>query len=65
MEYMGSILVEDASGCRIEIHEYRKSRLFSRTVRNFLLDTGEQVRRLDDKTFVIATTGETLTLADD
>lgn len=63
MEYVGRILVEDASGCRFEIHQYRERRLLSRVTR-FALDTGEEVQRLDANTFLIATTRETLALID-
>ncbi|MFL6733037.1 MAG: hypothetical protein ACJ8EH_01950 [Sphingomicrobium sp.] len=63
MEYVGRILVEDASGCRFEIHQYRERRLLSRVTR-FALDTGEEVQRLDANTFLIASTRETLALID-
>lgn len=59
MEYTGCILVEDASGCRFEVREYRKRRLLTR-VAIFELETGEQVHRLDADTFVITRTGEGL-----
>jgi hypothetical protein len=58
--YSGRILVEDASGARFYVHEYRGRRTFLR-VRRFMLDTGEQVRRVDARSFVIAATGERLT----
>jgi len=63
VEYVGRILVEDASGCRFEIHQYRERRLLSRVTR-FALDTGEEVQRLDANTFLIASTRETLALID-
>lgn len=63
MEYVGRILVEDASGCRFDIHQYRKRRLLFR-VTKFALDTGEEVQRLDANTFVIASTREPLILVD-
>jgi hypothetical protein len=59
VEYAGHIVVEDASGCRFEVHEYRHRRLLSR-VATYTLDTGEPLNRVDAETFVIATTGESL-----
>jgi hypothetical protein len=57
--YLGRILVEDASGARFYVHEYRGRRTFLR-VRRYMLDTGEEVRRVDGQTFVIVGTGEPL-----
>ena len=57
--YSGHILVEDASGARFYVHEYHGRRTFFRTQR-YMLDTGEPVRRVDARTFVIEKTGETL-----
>ena len=57
--YSGRILVEDASGARFYVHEYRGRKTFLR-VRRFMLDTGEPVRRVDRRTFEIVTTGEPL-----
>ena len=57
--YSGRILVEDASGARFHVHEYRGRRTLFRT-RRYMLDTGEPVRRVDAHTFVIEKTGETL-----
>jgi hypothetical protein len=57
--YSGGILVEDASGSRFYVHEYRGRRTFLRG-RRYMLDTGEPVRRVDSSTFVIETTGERL-----
>jgi hypothetical protein len=62
--YSGRILVEDASGVRFYVHEYRGRRTFVRT-RRYMLDTGESVRAVDDHTFVIERTGETLVRVDD
>jgi hypothetical protein len=59
VEYAGRIPVEDASGCRFVVYEYRKRRLLSRISR-FELDTGERVNLVDATTFAIATTGECL-----
>lgn len=59
MKYAGRILVEDASGCRFEVHQFDMRRLLSRTA-IFRLDTGETVRWVDPNTFVIASTGEHL-----
>ena len=61
--YSGRILVEDASGTRFYVHEYRGRRTLVRT-RRYMLDTGESVRRVDDRTFVIEKTGETLARVD-
>lgn len=58
--YSGRILVEDATGARFYVHEYRGRRTFLR-VRRYMLDTGEQVRRVDRRSFVIVATGERLT----
>ena len=58
--YSGRIFVEDATGARFYVHEYRGRRTFLR-VRRYMLDTGEQVRRVDARTFVIVATGERLT----
>jgi hypothetical protein len=58
--YSGRILVEDATGARYYVHEYRGRRTFLR-VRRYMLDTGEPVRRVDRHTFVIDATGEKLT----
>ena len=62
--YSGRILVEDASGTHFYVHEYRGRRTFFRT-RRYILDTGEAVRRLDDRKFVIEKTGEMLTRVDE
>ena len=59
MKYVGRILVEDASGCRFEVHEYSKRSLFV-DVRSFALDTGEVLSLVDPDTFLIRTTGEFL-----
>jgi hypothetical protein len=57
--YSGRVLVEDASGARFDVHEYRGRRTFL-PVKRYMLDTGEEVRRIDGKTFEIVTTGERL-----
>jgi hypothetical protein len=57
--YSGHILVEDASGARFYVHEYHGRRTFFRT-RRYMLDTGEPVRRIDARTFMIEKTGEQL-----
>ena len=59
MEFAGSIAVEDASGCRFKIHQYRV-RQFFRTVKCFVLETGEVVERAGADNYVVARTGETL-----
>lgn len=58
--YSGRILVEDASGARFYVHEYRRRRLVM-AARRHVLDTGEKVRQLDRHTFEIVPTGEKLT----
>ena len=57
--YIGRIPVEDASGCRFNVYEYRRRRAFAQTAR-YVLETGEAMTRLSDGTFVIAGTGETM-----
>ena len=57
--YSGRILVEDATGARYYVHEYQGRRTFLR-VRRYMLDTGEQVRRIDPRSFEIIATGERL-----
>jgi len=57
--YSGCVLVQDASGARLYLHEYRGRRTFL-PVRRYMLDTGEQVRRIDAKTFEIVPSGERL-----
>lgn len=59
MKYIGRILVEDASGCRFDVHEYSKRSLLAH-VRIFTLDTGEVLSLVDTNTFLIRTTGERL-----
>jgi hypothetical protein len=61
--YSGRILVEDASGARFWVHEYRGRRTFLR-VNRYILDTGEPVRRIDANSFAIVATGETLVRVD-
>jgi hypothetical protein len=62
--YSGGILVEDGTGARFHVHEYEGRRTFLRA-RRYMLDTGEPVRRADRTTFVIAATGERLTVVDE
>jgi hypothetical protein len=62
--YSGRILVEDGSGARFYVHEYHGRRTFLR-VRRYMLDTGEQVNRVDRNTFAIVSTGERLTRVDE
>lgn len=57
---MECIRVEDASGCEFQVHEYRGRRTVIPTRRYVLVETGEPVSRIDDSTFVIATSGEPL-----
>jgi hypothetical protein len=62
--YSGRIPVEDASGSRIYVYQYTGRRTFRRVTR-YMLDTGESVRWLDDRTFVVDATGETLRRVDE
>lgn len=62
--YSGGILVEDAEGSRFHVHEYRGRRTLF-WAKRYVLDTGESVRRVDARTFVIERTGERLTRVDD
>ena len=62
--YSGGILVEDAHGSRFFVHEYRGRRTFLR-MKRYMLETGEQVRRVDARTFEIVETGERLTRVED
>lgn len=57
--YAGCVAVEDASGCRFEVHEYRRFRLLKLESR-YVLDTGEAVSLSRHGTFVVDGTGETL-----
>lgn len=61
--YVRSILVEDVSGARFQLHEYAVRRLI-RVRRYFELDTGELARPFDGNTFVLARTGEHLLRVD-
>ena len=62
--YSGRILVEDATGARFYVHEYRGRRTFL-PVRRYMLDTGEPVRRVDGTCFAIVATGEKLIRVED
>ena len=62
--YSGRLLVEDDSGARLYVHEYRGRRTFLRVSR-YMLDTGEPVRRIDKRNFEIVATGERLILIDE
>jgi hypothetical protein len=59
VEYVGSIVVEDASGARFHIHEYKVRRFFKLT-RRFVLETGAPVKRIDLDNYVVEKTGEPL-----
>ena len=64
--YVRSILVEDASGARFQMHEYLvRERVFDyiRKRRRFTLDTGEHAEIADAHTFRLIRTGETLVRA--
>ena len=58
--YVGSFVVEDASGNHLQLYEYRGRRLFA-PIRRYVLDTGEAVERVNFDTYVVAATGERLT----
>lgn len=62
--YSGRILVEDVSGSRFYVHEYRGRRALL-PVKRYMLDTGEQVRRVNGKEFEIVPTGERLRRVDE
>ena len=62
--YAGRILVEDASGSRFYVHEYRGRRTFL-PAKRYMLDTGEHVRRIDGEEFEIIPTGERLRRVDE
>ena len=64
MKYAGFIRVEDASGARFRVFEYRLRRLL-REVSVFHLDTGEPVSRIASGVYVVASTGEPLCALDD
>jgi hypothetical protein len=57
--YAGSITVEDASGARFQLHKFRTTRLFLPGNR-FELETGEEAQPVDENTFRLVATGETL-----
>lgn len=59
VQYAATHVVEDASGARFQLYEFRALRFFKR-VRTFALDTGEPVVRIDCDNYVIRATGETL-----
>jgi hypothetical protein len=64
MKYAGFIPVEDASGARFRVFEYRLRRLL-REVSVFHLDTGEPVRRAGPANYIVNRTGETLCAVED
>ena len=57
MIWAGFIVVEDASGAQLQLHEYR-GRFFDK--RRFVLETGEAVTRVDFDNYLVAKTGEKL-----
>jgi hypothetical protein len=59
VEYAATHVVEDASGARFQLYEFRGSHFFMR-VRTFQLDTGEPVKRVGLDNYEIITTGERL-----
>jgi hypothetical protein len=64
MKFAGFIRVEDASGARFRIFEYRLRRLL-REVSVFLLDTGEPVSPDGAGNYVVTRTGETLCVVEE
>jgi hypothetical protein len=62
--YLGRILVEDASGSRFYVHEYRGRRTLL-PFRRYILDTDEPVRRINGEAFEIIGTGERLVRVDE
>jgi hypothetical protein len=63
VRYAATYTVEDASGARFQLYEFRGSRFFI-PIRMFKLDTGEPVQRVDFDNYVISGTGETLVRVD-
>jgi hypothetical protein len=63
LEYAGRITVEDASGCRFQIAEFRGRRLL-KTTRRFVLENGERVHRIDFDNYVVVRSGECLVRVD-
>ena len=59
MTYAGRITVEDASGARFQLHEFRGVFLFGK--RRFVLESGERVKRIDFDTYRNKSTGAVLT----
>ena len=64
MKYAGFVRVEDASGARFRVFEYRLRRLL-REVSVFLLDTGEPLSEIGPGVYVVTSTGETLCVLED
>jgi len=58
--YVRSIPVRDANGDQVILHEFAARRLIGKVSR-LQLDSGEDVERLCNDTFVISATGERLT----
>ena len=59
LDYAGRVIVENASGCRFQLYEYR-GRRFLKEVRRFVLETGQAVQRVDFDNYLVSKTGETL-----
>jgi hypothetical protein len=60
VKYVGSIRVEDANGDAFNVHEFVRWQFLTK-MRRFELDaTGERVDYVDEHSFVIALTGESL-----
>lgn len=60
MEYLRGIPVRDGNGDELTVYEFHERR-FLRRVRRMKLCTGEPVEPLDDRHFVLVSTGERLT----
>jgi hypothetical protein len=66
MRMVRTIPVRDANGDQLSLYECENFRRmpilgFRRRASCFKLETGELVDRVDDQTFAVASTGETLT----
>ena len=58
--YPGNILVEDATGARLKLHEIRGNRFLFPGPTRFMLGGGEAVKRIDENTFLVVASGERL-----
>ncbi len=58
--YAGNILVENATGVRLKLHEIRGQRFLFPSPTRFMLGGGEAVRRIDENNFLVVASGERL-----